>query len=236
MTKENRKAVGAAENNRNEVRDIIKDAIEVSEGNYLIIDRAGNKLMVNTITGVSGKVVEEYNVNGFIFNSCIDYESGKNSKKSNGYVYTPIVVYNTEGKLATTLYGTHSLVAMLSHTDKYDMMVAEDKSPVTNHKNNIPWDNRESNLEWVTSGGNNRHGKIISTLHGMYSGHTYIENNLSNVDFVALRKPLSVTEIERYVNIIGDGSVFKCDKDGHCDLNVMDRFIAWLESEGSWAL
>ena len=136
-----RKNVGAADNNRAEVRDIIRSAEDLGEGAYIITDRAGNKIYVNTVKGITGLVV---NVMGNIDISW--YENGATSSKANGYVYTPLYIIDTKGKMASCLYGTHSLVAMLAHTDAYDYLDEQGVTPICNHKDNCSWNNRSDKL------------------------------------------------------------------------------------------
>ena len=238
IKKESRKAVGAAENNRNEVRELVDDVIQVNDSEYILVDKASNEIYVNIDTGVTGRVTGIMNsLNGVIV-SYDSFETGATSRKANGYVYTPLVIQNTKGELSTTNYGTHSFVAMIAYTELYDEMVADGKRPVVNHINNRPWDNRMVNLEWSTQGGNNRHGKIVASLHHYYKGseYTHIENNMGTVDFIVLNKPLPILYIETFVNYVGDGAVFSCGHDEYIDLNVIEEFVSFLERNTNWGM
>ena len=163
------------------------------------------------------------------------YENGSTSSKNNGYVYTPIMVKDTKGKLSTTLYGTHSLVCMLANTDEYDVIDCDDKTPICNHKNNKSWDNRACNLEWTTQGGNIRHGKIVASLYN-YFGESYvhIEHNESDTDFMILDQQLSVKDIERYIAEIDNKYEFKCGNSEYINDEVLNAFVDWLIDNNIW--
>lgn len=230
-----RKNKGAAENNRCEVREMVAEAQDLGNGAYVITDRADNKIYVDTVRGLTGLLVPVKDTAG---NTTMDikwYEDGTTSSKSNGYVYTPLVVNDTKGKLTTCLYGTHSLVAMLAHTAEYDAIDAEGKTPICNHKNNKSWGNSSDNLEWTTQGGNIRHGKIVASLYH-YFGERYvhIEHNESDTDFMVLDQPLSVKDIERYVEEIDNKYEFKCSNSDYINEEVLSAFVDWLIDNNIW--
>lgn len=230
-----RKNKGAAENNRCEVREMVTDAQDLGSGCYVVTDRADNRIYVDTVRGLTGLLVP---VRDIVGNTTIDvkwYEDGSTSSKSNGYVYTPIVVRDTKGKLSTTLYGTHSLVCMLADTDGYDAIDTNDKTPICNHKNNKSWDNRAENLEWTTQGGNIRHGKIVASLYH-YFGESYvhIEHNESDTDFMVIDNQLSVKDIERYVEEIDNKYEFKCGNSDYINEEVLSAFVDWLIDNNIW--
>jgi len=230
-----RKNVGAAENNRNEVREMVANAKRYADGICIIVDRADNKIYVDTQKGLTAQLVLVVDEAG---NKSIDYkwyEDGSTSSKSNGYVYTPIVVQDTKGKLSTTLYGTHSLVAMLAHTAEYDAIDAEDKTPICNHMRNKSWENTGKLVEWTTQGGNIRHGKIVASLYHYFGeGYVHIEHNNSDTDFMVLDQPLSVKDIERYVEEIDSKYEFKCGNDEYINDEVLNCFVDWLIDNGIW--
>ena len=230
-----RKNKGAAENNRCEVREMVAQAQDLGDGAYVITDRADNKIYVDTVRGLTGLLVPvKYTAD----NTTMDikwYKDGSTSSKSNGYVYTPLVVNNTKGKLSTTLYGTHSLVCMLADTDGYDALDSEDKTPICNHRNNCPWDNREENLEWTTQGGNIRHGKIVASLyHYLGESYVHIEHNESDTDFKVLDQQLSAKDIERYVEEIDNKYEFKCSNSDYINEEVLSAFVDWLIDNNIW--
>ena len=145
---------GSANENLHEVREIIKTKREISDNVYEITDRAGMRLEVNTKKGVI------YRIENGVRNMCNTVET---SEKENGYLYTKIHIL-VEDEIVEKNYAQHSIVAMIVYTDKYDM-IAVDNTPVANHKNNCPWDNRADNLEWTTQKWNTLHGKVINSLH-----------------------------------------------------------------------
>ena len=230
-----RKNKGAAENNRCEVREMVAEAQDLGNGAYVITDRADNKIYVDTVRGLTGLLVPVRDIVGGTTVDIKWYEDGSTSSKSNGYVYTPIVVIDTKGKLSTTLYGTHSLVAMLAHTEEYDVIDAEGKTPICNHKNNKSWDNSSDNLEWTTQGGNIRHGKIVASMYHYFSeSYVHIEHNESDTDFMVLDQPLSVKDIERYVEEINSKYEFKCGNGEYINEEVLSAFVDWLIDNNIW--
>ena len=230
-----RKNNGAAENNRCEVREMVADAQDLGNGAYVITDRADNRIYVDIVRGLTGLIVPVRSMTGKTNMDIRWYENGSTSSKNNGYVYTPIMVKDTEGKISTTLYGTHSLVCMLADTDGYDVIDCDDKTPICNHKNNKSWDNRACNLEWTTQGGNIRHGKIVASLYN-YFGESYvhIEHNESDTDFMILDQQLSVKDIERYVEEIDNKYEFKCGNSEYINDEVLNAFVNWLVDNNIW--
>lgn len=230
-----RKNKGAAENNRCEVREMVTEAQNLGNGNYIITDRIGNEIYVDTVRGIAGLYVTVSDKAGGTKPDIKWYEDGSTSSKSNGYVYTPIVVRNPRGRLSTTLYGTHSLVCMLADTDGYDAVDISGKTPICNHKNNCPWDNRACNLEWTTHGENVRHGKIVASLyHHFGESYVHIEHNRSNTDFMVVDNPLSVKDIERYVKEIDNKYEFKCGNSDYINEEVLNAFVDWLIDNNIW--
>lgn len=228
-----RKAIGAAENNRNEVRRMVEQAQDLGDGVYILTDRGGNRIYVDTVRGLTGLVVPVKDINGKINISIKWY--GTESSKNNGYVYTPIMAMDVNGKLSTIIYGTHSLIAMLADTAGYDALDSEGKTPICNHKNNKSWDNRAENLEWTTQGGNIRHGKIVTSLYHYFSeSYVHIEHNNSETDFMVLDQPLSVKDIERYIDEIDSKYEFKCGNTEYINDKVLNAFVDWLIDNNIW--
>ena len=228
---------GSAEDNINEVREIIETKVEISDEVYEITDRAGMKLEVNTKTGIM------YRIENGVKNLCNTVET---SEKENGYLYTKIHIL-VDNEIVEKNYAQHSIVAMIAYTDKYDML-AGDNTPVANHKNNCPWDNRADNLEWTTQKWNTLHGKVINSLHRkkFYISNmtkrtwTTIQHNQSKKDFVTLteEQSLSVKELEAYENYIKATNKKTKTlkglwgiKEDHDYINEYDlvTFIKWLD-------
>lgn len=220
-----RKNKGAALHNREQVRDIIDSKQVLGSGKFVLTDKSGNRVLVDTVKGLTGLLIND---------TVRWYEDGTTSSKNNGYVYTDIDIIDVDGNLNTIAYGTHAIVAMLAYTDIYDM-IAEDNTPVVNHKNNCHWDNRAENLEWTTLGGNNRHGKIVASLyHHFGDKYVHIYHNRSDKDFMVLKNQLSVKDIERYTTEIDCTSEFKCNKNEYINEEVINNFVNWLIDNGIW--
>lgn len=229
---------GSQVRNNDEVRDIVNSKVEVEPNLYEITDRANNKIRVNTETGL---VYREKNGEFVLCNTV------EESEKENGYLYVKLFINDKNGKTKDINYGQHSIVAMIAYTDKYDM-IAEDNTPIANHKNNCPWDNRAVNLEWTITKWNSLHGKVISSIHRkkFYVNNmtkrtwTTIQHNQSEKDFVTLteEQTLSVKELEAYENYIKTTNkkaktlkgLWGIKKD-HDYINEYDlvSFIKWLD-------
>ena len=221
-----RKNTGAAENNREQIREIVETKQDLGSGKFILTDKAGNKILVDTVRGLTGLLIND-NIRW--------YEDGTTSSKSNGYVYTDIAIIDTDGNLKTIAYGTHALIAMVAFTDSYDMIADNDKTPICNHRNNCHWDNRAENLEWTTLGGNNRHGKIVASLyHHFGDKYVHIYHNRSDKEFMVLDNQLSVKDIERYTTEIKNPCEFKCNKEEYINEEVISAFVNWLIDNGIW--
>ena len=228
---------GSIEENINEVRDIVNSKVEVESNLFEITDRANNKLRVDTKKGL---VYREKN-NEFVLCNTVE-----ESEKQNGYLYVKLSIHDRNSNTKDINYGQHSLVAMIAYTDSYDM-IAKDNTPVANHKNNCPWDNRAVNLEWTTQKWNTLHGKVINSLHRkqLYIKNmtkrtwTTIQHNQSKKDFVTLteEQSISVKELEAYEHYVRANSKKKTlksfwgIKEEHDYINEYDlvTFIKWLD-------
>lgn len=230
-----RKKVGIADHNRNELRDIIRTALKLKDGVYVITDRAKNRIYVDTINGITATLVLVIDENGGRHIDHKWFENGATSKKDNGYVYTNIVIYGLHGELTDWICGTHTIVKILEDTDGYDYIDEQGKTPIANHINNRPWDNRGSNLEWVYTGQNLRHGKIVASMwRHLGEDYVHIEHNLSETDFMVLNNPLSIKDIEKYCEEIGNRNEFKCGNTDYINPDVLLAFIKWLEDNKIW--
>ena len=198
---------GSQLRNNEEVRELVRSSKEITPGQFLVVDRLNNMLVVDIEDGIiynfDGEDLEEAN-------------TADQSKKANGYLYVQIAILDENNLPVIINYAQHSLIAMLAYTDDYDSLVEDDKTPIVNHKNNCPWDNYSKNLEWTTQKWNSLHGKVI---HGIYHSDystTYTEikhNQNKEVDFVCLKNRLSVKLIERYENYIKAQGMFKSLKE-----------------------
>lgn len=185
---------GSQTRNNEAIREMVSNKSRIGEGQYKITDALKNVIVVDTVEGKIYKCVN---------NCIIECNTVETSKKRNGYLYVDIVI-NVNNELTTINYAQHSLIAMVAHTEDYDNLVAEGKTPIVNHKNNCPWSNDSKNLEWTTQKWNVLHGKVI---HGIYHSDysdilTEVRHNRSEVDFICLKTILSVKLIERYEEYI----------------------------------
>ena len=232
-----RKAEGAAQNNRNEVRALIEDAKRFAGGICVFKDVANNVIYIDTVQGISAQVIKV--VNPVTGEDAVDYkwyEDGSNSKKANGYVYTPVVINGLKGKQEVFMCGTHTLVAMLAHTKEYDKLDEQGLTPLANHESNCSWNNRADNLGWCTTGLNNKPGMIVHSLHKYFRHYsTHIENNCSGVDFVVLDEKLTVDNIKSYLSSIGNDYEFKTADREYIEADVLNQFVDWLIDTGVWA-
>lgn len=156
---------GRQNENNERIRKIVDSKIQIQPGVFAIRDNLNNLIVVDTNTGISY---------GYDNNELVENNTGDKSSKENGYVYTPLYL-NINGEIKLVNYATHSLVAMISHTYEYDDILLTDKTPVVNHKNNCPWDNREENLEWTTQPLNILHGKVVNSLYKSESESGWLE-------------------------------------------------------------
>ena len=198
-------AKGKQEKNNEAVRELVRNKQELADGQYVITDALNNMIIVDTEDGLVYRYEND---------EIIECNTVQTSKKQNGYLYVEIAI-NVDNKITVINYAQHSLIAMCAHTDDYDNLVFNGKTPIVNHKNNCPWDNYSKNLEWTTVKWNNLHGKVI---HGIYhsdysSTYTEIKHNKSEVDFVCLKVRLSVKLIERYEQYIKAQGCFKSLKE-----------------------
>ena len=228
-----RKSKDAQKVNRDAVRRIIENAVELKEGIYLFIDRAGNAVVADTNDGKAYRA--EYNVSDKSVKIISAFTDGENSKKNNGYLYVQIAIIDNLGQLKTIQYGTHSIMAMLTHKKEYDDLDKEGLTPICNHKDNIKWNNKADNLEWVTQGMNVEHGKIVNGIHRVYNGkYTKVIGNQSDELFIGLKQPLSTELIDEYKRFVGDRKVFKCRHDEVIDEEEIIGLVRFLVRYNHW--
>lgn len=231
-----RKNEGAAENNRKEIQDICSRAGNYKTRNeFVIIDRAENGIYVDTKAGLTAaiRIVTDLDGNRKVVYDW--YKNGDCSCKSNGYVYTKIVMQDTYDRCIPMMIGTHTIVCMLAYKKEYLELSSNGAALIANHMNNCSWDNRAENLEWATQGENIRHGKIVGSLrHWFRESYTHTEYNESEKAFTVLDNRLSVRDIERYLVEINNKYEFKCANDEYINEDVMSAFVDWLIEKGIW--
>lgn len=138
--------------------------------------------------------------------------TGEESRKRNGYVYTPLNLIIDTGDGDFDFYYkkaepcTHAIIAMVKHMEEFESLYSEESMPVANHMNNCPFDNRAENLEWVTPALNSIHGKLVHALErAMQEGKIpedvikYRSNKNKNRTFTTLAEGISCRYIEEYI-------------------------------------
>jgi len=217
-----------------EIKEIVRKKLKYGSG-YVIIDRGDNKIYVDTKRGLTAQLILIVDDGGNKHISYRWYNKEGQSSKDNGYYYTPIIIEDNNGKLKMIPYSTHNLILMIEDEDRYDEIVNCDNIPIGNHKNNRPWDNRYENLEWVTIGENNKHSKIVGSIHKYYEGiYTHIENNCGNNEFVILDYPFSVNDITNFMSYADDYEYFRCKIKEHIGYEKITNFIKWLINNKDW--
>lgn len=157
------------------------------DGTWSFVDMAGNKIVVDLEDGRVGYEIS--NGERFYF--------GTNSKKENGYTYASVGVL-VNGLICTPLTGNHVIVCALNniingpHSTRYDNIIRIRnflyQDYVVCHKNNCPFDNRASNLEYGSRSINTTHGFLVKAIHEKYPyKYTDIIHNGSGVDFIVLK-------------------------------------------------
>lgn len=184
---------GRQQVNNEAVFEILKTAKRTEDDSFVFVDKENNTFIVDK----DGRM---YTIQNNITYPC---NNGYVSYKKNGYLYVEISVKIDEN-IVHINYAQHSIVCALYNGLPYDYNL------VVNHKNNCPWDNTPSNLEWTTQGLNILHGKIVNSIEKAdsinswlttFSGVNMIEykQNLSSERFVTMTTPLSVKTIEAYL-------------------------------------
>lgn len=198
--------------NFNAVAEIMANAKRWAMGVYSFTDKLNNKFMIDTLNNKVYRVISDTDAR----------EICRGNKKQNGYKYIAMSVESPEGDIVEIRASIHSIVCMLCNGIPVDYMEP-------NHKDNCPWNNRPSNLEWSTRAQNARHGKIVASLAHHYPGkYTIKTSNDSGVDHQVLVTGLSVHDIDRFIRYTGDWSYFRVGDDKYIAKNKIDKFLLWL--------
>jgi hypothetical protein len=217
------------EENIMEVRDIIDSKVEIRPNIYQLIDKANNKLEVDLNTGL----IYRYKDNIRVLCNTVD-----TSKKENGYLYCHITIQTKSG-LVQKEYSQHGVICMLAHTEEFDELSKSCNQVVPNHKDNCPWNNLPSNLEWTTQTLNKLHGKVVNGLwfnryyvnsmtHRVW---TEIKHNQSDKDFHTLLIPISVDDLIAYQKYVGKGleSYWGLRSKEYISERDLVAFVNWLD-------
>lgn len=131
------------------------------------------------------------------------YDSSTSSKK-NGYLYVKVAVTLEDGTIKNINTAQH-IVILMCGTGYYI------PGMVCNHKDNIPFHNQLSNLEWCTQDWNTVHGAVCNAIQQLsdttfnytiaeYVGRVVCSNN--NVSFAGLSDGLSISDLQRFENAL----------------------------------
>ena len=215
---------GKQQKNNEAVFNLLSQAEKLDDGSFIFTDLS-NKIFLVDRSGDMYTISDD---------RVIPCNSGVISSKINGYIYVNITV-NIDGQLNNISYAQHSIVCALFNGRP------SETNMVSNHKDNCPWNNTPSNLEWTTQALNTLHGKVVS---GLWRNRFYVNNmthrvwteirhNMSNNDYECLKLPISVSDILDYQTYVGKGlqSYWGLkNKDYISDRDLVD-FIKWLDKK-----
>ena len=213
---------GKQEQNNEAVFSLLSQATKLKDGSYVFTDKSETTYLVNT--------------DGTIYTVCdnmvIPCNNGEKSKKKNGYIYLDLIV-DIDGTLSKIEYAQHSVVCALFNGIPFDTNM------VSNHKNNCPFDNNPSNLEWTTQYYNKLHGRIVrcaTDVHNsekklVWTGYDlYIQKSNLKHSFDCLKVGISCEDIRNYENHVGKclNKYWDMDEDTKLmSLYYYDEFIKW---------
>lgn len=131
----------------------------------------------------------------------------------------------------------HDLILMSKDVESYKRFRYNNISPVGCHIDNCPWHNSASNLEWGTVSDNNKHGKLVKSLHYYYPFKytKAVSNNNKNIKYIQLLEGIKNDYISEFrannnnkvLNIINKYKVF--------NLNEIDQFIDFMYGNYYWS-
>ena len=133
------------------------------------------------------------------FTQCYDSST---SYKKNGYLYVTVAVTLEDGTIKYINTAQHIVVLMCGTGHYIPGMVC-------NHKDNIPFHNQLSNLEWCTQDWNNVHGAVCNAIQQLsevtynftvseYVKRVVCSNN--SINFAGLSEGLSISDLQRFEN------------------------------------
>lgn len=131
------------------------------------------------------------------------YDSSTSSKK-NGYLYVTIAVTLEDGTIKYINTAQH-IVVLMCGTGYYI------PGMVCNHKDNIPFHNKLSNLEWCTQDWNCVHGAVCNAIQQLsdvtfnFTVSEYVQRVVcsnNSINFAGLSDGLSISDLQRFENVL----------------------------------
>lgn len=183
--------------NYNALMDTIRATMKKDCNIVTFNDAEDTKFLVDLSTGKIYKQADEYDE----FVQC--YDSSTSSKK-NGYLYVTVAVTLEDGTVKCINTAQH-IVILMCGTGYYI------PGMVCNHKDNIPFHNQLSNLEWCTQNWNCVHGAVCNAIQQLsdmtyevmlseYVGRVVCTNN--SQQFAGLSAGLSISDLQRFENTL----------------------------------
>lgn len=157
------------------------------------------------------------------------------SKKRNGYLYIWFY-HNENGANKRIDIAKHQLIAFLNNPDAYWDLIAsgvEYKDIVVCHKNGLPWDDRDCNLEFGTTAQNLKQSQVALLIHKAFEKADvkyaeyvrHVNKDAGEKYFLHIYQGIENKWIEEYeknkVDIINN-------------LDAARRFVNWLFEKGYW--
>lgn len=180
-----------------------------SADRHHLVDDAGNTIAVDTVNGIIYK-------NG--------RPVGASSVKRNGYLYVNTSIETMRDGMTNVMIGCHCLVNMCSDISNFMKL-----GIVPCHRNNCPWDNRASNLEWGTTRDNARHSRIVEGLHKEFPNIFTFEDR----GHVILKKPILNEWVHEYLALT-EANYFAVERGLTVDVRKLVYFVDWLEKRHYW--
>lgn len=215
---------GSQLKNNEAVFNLLSQATRLDDDSYIFTDLS-NKIFLVDRSGDMYTISDD---------RVIPCNSGTVSSKLNGYIYVNITVM-IDGQLTNISYAQHSIVCALFNG------TPSETNMVSNHKDNCPWNNCPSNLEWTTQGLNSLHGKVVTALwknrfyvnsmtHRVW---TEVRHNQSDNDYECLLLPISVSDILDYQTHVGKGlqSYWGLKNKDYISDRDLVAFIVWLDKK-----
>lgn len=208
--------------NNEAVYNILSHAEKLDDGSYIFTDLSNKIFLVD-------KLGDMYTISDDIVTPC---NSGMVSSKSNGYIYVDLTV-SIDGQLETIEYAQHSIVCALFN-GLFGLF-----NNVVNHKDNCPFNNNPSNLEWTTQYYNKLHGRIVRCAADVHNSESklawagydlYKQTSNAKHTFDSLKVAIACSDIQSFEISINKSLNKYWAIDGDTDLLGLfyyDEFIKW---------